>query len=503
MARMTTTTVGALLAAALAATAVADTCETVNSQTDIATYKNLELEYTSSQIDYWSTSCGALKPSCIIEPTTTAEMAAVVAILNQNNETFAVKSGGHNPNNYFASVDGGPLLSTKQLNEIVFDPATETVRVGPGNRWEDLSGALDGTGYSAVGGRIGNVGVGGYMLGGGLSFMSSEFGFAANSVVEVTMVLANASVVTVSETNYPDLFMAIRGGGNNFGIITSYVLQTYPMGDIWGGNLFYEANEENNVKMLAAIRDFTEYYPDEKAAVIVTAERTLANLVDIWVLFLYYNGAEPPAGVFDNFTAIPHIADTTKTQTYNELLGGNNWAVVKGSVYTIGTETLPLPSAEDGPEVMGALFDSWWNHADQAQWVGGSIASIAFQPIPRRVARQAAAKGGDMLDLDQDVDRIFIELDYSFLLNADYDKVDQIMRDTYTGLRGVVQDCQANGTMPADVYLPLFQNDCFYPQDYWGRLRPEKLALAQQVQADVDPDGFWAGRTGGFKIPQA
>ena len=77
-----------------------------------------------------------------------------------------MKSGGHNPNNNFASVQDGPLISTAALNEVIFDSATQTVRVGPGNKWEDVIGALEGTGMTVVGGRIGEVGVGGYVVGG-------------------------------------------------------------------------------------------------------------------------------------------------------------------------------------------------------------------------------------------------------------------------------------------------------------------------------------------------
>lgn len=90
-------------------------------------------------------------------------MAAIVRVLNSNNDTFVVKSGGHNPNKGFASIQGGPLISTKELNEVIFDPASMTVRVGPGNDWEDVSAALQGTGVTIVGGRIGDVGVGGWV----------------------------------------------------------------------------------------------------------------------------------------------------------------------------------------------------------------------------------------------------------------------------------------------------------------------------------------------------
>ncbi|KAI0595463.1 FAD binding domain-containing protein [Biscogniauxia sp. FL1348] len=478
-----------------------NTCDIVGSQTGITMLKPLTIDYSNEQTEYWSTACGDLKPTCILTPSTADEVAAIVSVLRNNNETFAVKSGGHNPNNWFASVANGPLISTKSLNEIIFDPATETVRVGPGNRWDEVSAALDGTGYTVVGGRIGNVGVGGYLLGGGLSFMSTEYGWAANSILEFTLVLANSSIITVSESSHPDIYMVLKGGGNNFGIVTSYLLQAYPQGNVWGGNIVYDATPENTAAILAAVRDFTENYPDEKAGIILTAERTLATLADIWIIFLYYNGPEPPSGVFDGFTAVPHSINTAKTQTMNELVSGNNWALVKGSVYTIGTESMPLPTGADKQEVMQSIYDHWVNVSDTVKFVPGLVASIAFQPLPKKIASLAREKGGDMLDLDDDIDRIVVELDYSFWFNSDYAKIDTAMQDTYSVIQSLVTGYQQSGSLPTDVYLPLFQNDCFYPQDYFGRLRPEKLALAQRVRADVDPDGLWRDRTGGFKIP--
>lgn len=157
----------AIWAVALAASVAAqDTCTVVEEQTAITVLKPLTVNYNNEQTHYWSTFAGDLKPTCILQPETPEEVAAIVSILRDNNETFAIKSGGHNPNNYFSSVDGGPLISTAKLNEIIFDPETETVRVGPGNRWDEVGAQLDATGYTAVGGRIGNVGVGGYLLGG-------------------------------------------------------------------------------------------------------------------------------------------------------------------------------------------------------------------------------------------------------------------------------------------------------------------------------------------------
>jgi FAD/FMN-containing dehydrogenase len=136
--------VASTLFAIFARSVVGDTCGTVADTTAIDIKYRFALEYTSEQLNYWSTGCGALKPSCQLYPTTANEVATIVRILNNNNETFVTKSGGHNPNKGFASIDKGPLISTAKLNEVTFDAASMTVRAGPGNDWQDIHKALDG-----------------------------------------------------------------------------------------------------------------------------------------------------------------------------------------------------------------------------------------------------------------------------------------------------------------------------------------------------------------------
>jgi FAD/FMN-containing dehydrogenase len=144
----------------------ADTCSAIQqAYPDIAVHFPGYSEYNITAGEYWSLGCSALRPSCVILPRSAQQMSNAVKILRQNNEPFAVKSGGHSPN-CFASIKGGPLLATRYLNEVTYNPTTRTVRVGPGNHWHNVTAALQGTGMNVVGGRMGEVGVGGYMLGG-------------------------------------------------------------------------------------------------------------------------------------------------------------------------------------------------------------------------------------------------------------------------------------------------------------------------------------------------
>jgi hypothetical protein len=264
---------------------------------------------------------------------------------------------------------------------------------------------------------------------------------------------------------------------------------------IWGGNLVFTGDK--TPQMLAAVRDFTEHYPDEKAAIIMTAELTILGAVDLWIMFLFYDGPTPPAGVFDNFTAIGPITNNCKTRSYYDLLTYNNFGVIKGSIYTITTETIPLPSVDVGAEVLGAVYDNWRNTTESVIAVPGIIGSIAFQPIPKTLARKARERGGDLIDLDDDVDRIILEYNYSYLFATDDAKMDAATQKLYTGTRDIVTEYTAKGKLP-EAYLPLFANDGYYRQDYFGRLRTANFA--RTVRDQYDPAGFFAERTGGFKM---
>jgi len=385
------------------------------------------------------------------------------------------------------------------MDAVIVDSTTGIITLGPGNRLDEVAAKLDGTGWTFVGGRIGHTGVGGLAVGGGLSYLSTQHGWAASSIIEFEVVLANGTVVHASATEHSDLFKVLKGGGNNFGVVTEYVVQGYRQGDVVGGNLVFVRSEETDRKMLKAVRDFTEYSEDDKAAVIVTAERTNLDLVDSWILFLFYDGPEVPSGTFDNFTNIGPVVDTVRRRSYADLLAWSNWVIIRGSVVMIGTETVPLPSDGSHEVVMGGFHEHWRNVSGSVLDVPGLVASIAYQPFPKRIAQAATEKGPDLIEADDDVDRLIIEMNYSFIPQSEYGRMADAMEATYTGIRDRVMDWQAGGVLPSSVYLPILMSYGFYRQDYFARLKPENAALARAVASRVDPDGMFRDRTGGWK----
>lgn len=154
----------ALVLAALTPLVHADICATLE-QGGIDIEYPISLDYSTDLTKYWSAACGDLKPTCIAAPSSASEMSEIITELHNVETLFAVKSGGHMPNNGFASIEGGLLISTKNLNQVFYHPEDQTAVIGPGLSWEAAQKGLDGTGRALVGGRLGGVGIGGYMLG--------------------------------------------------------------------------------------------------------------------------------------------------------------------------------------------------------------------------------------------------------------------------------------------------------------------------------------------------
>jgi hypothetical protein len=160
---------------------------------------------------------------------------------------------------------------------------------------------------------------------------------------------------------------------------------------------------------------------------------------------------------------------------------------------------MPLPNATMGTEVMQGLYKTWHDIASSVKSVSGVVVSIAWQPMPKSINRISKANGGLVYDLDDSVDRIILELDYSYFNAKDDDLIDQTTVKTYSSLGQKIQEYIKAEKLP-DAHLPLFMNDAYFRQDYWGRLKSNTTKTHQETKRKVDPDAFWEKRIKGFKL---
>jgi FAD/FMN-containing dehydrogenase len=200
-------------------------------------------------------------PSLIATCRDAADVAAAIGYARASGLPISVYGGGHSVQGS-AVVDGGVCVDLRGLRDIVVDPATSTAQVGGGCTWGELDAATQEHGLAVTGGRVSSTGVGGLALGSGSGWLERRLGFTCDNLLEAQVVTADGRTVTASETEHPDLFWALRGGGGNFGVVTRFTLRLHPIGPIvFGGMLMYPA--PMGAAVLRNFRDFIASAPDE------------------------------------------------------------------------------------------------------------------------------------------------------------------------------------------------------------------------------------------------
>lgn len=183
----------------------------------------------TAKVEYnWSSNCD-LPATCFFTPASTIEVADGLAMVTKARSRFSVRSGGHNANFEFASITDGVLFDLSGLSSITLSPDNEIIYAGSGNHGGDAQALADSVGRAAVTGIDTAPGLGGLLLGGGYTHFSQVHGLATDNVVNFEVVLGNSSVVNANLTHNTDLYRGLRGGMNNFGIVTRFDMRTSKM----------------------------------------------------------------------------------------------------------------------------------------------------------------------------------------------------------------------------------------------------------------------------------
>lgn len=168
-----------------------------------------------------------LRPAAVITCTNSSSVSAAVRALSKLCIPFAVRGGGHSPNPSHAGIDrAGVALDLRDLSAAAYDPDAGVLRVGGGATWAQVYPVADALGVHVLGGRAAGVGVGGLLSGGGCGFLTGTYGWACDSVVGCEVVLGSGKVVEASAVQNADLLRAVKGGQNNFGVVTRWDLKT-------------------------------------------------------------------------------------------------------------------------------------------------------------------------------------------------------------------------------------------------------------------------------------
>ncbi|MFJ7269963.1 FAD-binding oxidoreductase [Streptomyces sp. NPDC099050] len=200
------------------------------------------------------------RPAVVVRCANAGDVMAAVDFARENGLDLAVRGGGHSVPG-FGTCDDGVVADLSTMRGVRVDPVRRTARAEGGATWGDFNAATHAFGLATTGGIISTTGVAGLTLGGGIGYLDRGLGLSCDNLISADVVTADGQLVVASEQEHEDLFWALRGGGGNFGAVTSLEFRLSPVKDIYGGPILYELDSAGDV--LRGYRDFIADAPEQ------------------------------------------------------------------------------------------------------------------------------------------------------------------------------------------------------------------------------------------------
>ncbi|KAF9078750.1 FAD dependent oxidoreductase [Rhodocollybia butyracea] len=442
----------------------------------------LDVVNYSKDISHWASSSSA-GATCSVEPGSAEDVGIILQILGNTSTPFAVKGGGHASNPGFSSTMG-IQIAMYRFSNVIYDSTSNTATIGTGLIWDDVYTALAPFNVNVLGGRVTGVGVAGFTLGGGYSWKSNQYGLTVDTVTAFELVKPNGTVSNVTLESDPDLFFALKGGLNNFGIVTQFTLETFPQTEVWGGLITYLGTEIPQV--INATYTFASSVTDPKAAIITTANFLLGEAGISQLLF--YDAPTPPDGIFDDFLAIPAFTKDVSTRDFLSLVQASPSNATAGSRAIFNS----APLQELTPTLLNAIINEteFWGVALSLE--SGSFISYDIEPfLPSILSHNTSASA---YPASRTTAYLPLNLYYAWGLEI----ADDIFHDAIQqSAAQITRVALAEGQIGVES-AAIYPNYAIYntPLD---RLYGDNVARLQSIRATVDPDNVMA-LAGGFKI---
>ena len=200
------------------------------------------------------------RPAMIARCVDVADVIAAVNFGRDHGLLIAIRGGGHNGPG-LGSCDDGLVIDLSPMKDILVDARSRTVRVEAGCTQGEVDHATHPHGLAVPAGIVSSTGIAGLTLGGGMGYLSRQHGLTIDNLIEADLVLADGTTVTASATENPDLFWALRGGGGNFGVVTSFLFRAHPVSTVFAGPVFWDA--KHAVQVMRAYRNFLPKAPEQ------------------------------------------------------------------------------------------------------------------------------------------------------------------------------------------------------------------------------------------------
>ncbi|KAI8627394.1 FAD-binding domain-containing protein [Xylariaceae sp. FL1651] len=449
-------------------------------------------DYVSSTTAIWSTSCH-LAPECVFEPRKVEDLSRGIVLIRENGARFSVRGGGHMPSPGAQSVDHGIMISMSNFKDRLLSDDRAVASIGAGQLWKDVYDWLGGHGLAVNGGRYPTVGVGGVLLGGGIGYFAGSRGWSVDDIVGWQIVLSNGTTLEVTSapgSRYEDLSWALKGGHNNFGVVTRFDMLTFPLDAAYGGLTVYHPEAADNFNK--ALIDYMAPgggSEDPKSAINAVYTTRLSD-GGSWQKSMFnihvYAGGDPSPRSIENFTKISaeHVAMNT-AQVHA------NWAAIPAGLSQFGQQGLrhlfwaiTLKAGHESVSIAKQAFlEANLNQLTSVQEIS---LVLSIQPLTKVWLQVSKQKGGNLMGLDPEVDggHFAIMLIPSWKDPRDDDRVMAFTRGAAAEIETLTRKL---GLFNPFVYL----NDASWTQkpfeSYGGGNNLPKL---RDIQLKYDPGGF-------------
>ena len=305
------------------------------------------------------------RPRLIARCVNAADVINAVNFGREQGLLIAIRGGGHNGPG-LGSCNDGLVIDLSLMKGVRVDPSAKTVRVEPGCTSADVDHATHPFGLAVPFGIVSSTGVAGLTLGGGTGYLTRKHGLTIDNLLEADVVLADGRFVTASPTQHADLFWALRGGGGNFGVVTSFVFRAHPVSMVFAGPVFWDATDAKAV--MRAYREFLPKAPEELGAFVglKTVPSTDPFPKEHWgkracAVISAFNGSAA-----DGEKAMAPLLNAVPPPLFN-------WM-----------GTMPFPA-------MQGLFDPFFPKGMQWYWKGDFVKTLSDEAIDTHIAQAAKA----------------------------------------------------------------------------------------------------------------
>ncbi|KAM7211370.1 FAD/FMN-containing dehydrogenase [Rhypophila decipiens] len=459
--------------------------------------------YVARQSSYWSICARSPQPSLILQPTSAQQISRILPVLVSTSTPFAVRSGGHMVHANSNNISSGVTLDLGLLNSTTYDPDTKLATIQSGARWKEVYTALEPHGVVVPGGREGNVGVGGLLLGGGNTFFTARKGWACDNVVSYEVILADGTILpSVTHSSHPDLFRVLKGAGcsANFGIVTSFVMTTIPCTKVWGGMII--SPKTIIPKGLEALVRFTDRLGNDEMdsrddnLIVIIGHNPMVRDNVVATLVVNVEGKEGGGEALQEWLSLDQMMNMSKMTSIREM--AHEYIITQDRYDT--WFTLTFKNDIRILEYCSAQHDKLVEHLIRFIPEQDFETQCLFQPVPRYFGGlSGSATGGpeNILGLEKTLtDNSILLLAVTMVKTAEQEKF------AYPLVKKWVEDVKAFAESVGGAQDWLYLNYADGSQRVLESYGQDNVKLMREVSKKYDPEGVFARLCpGGFKIP--